>query len=186
MTWYCFCLCYENLILSYGDKISWNSNISRARYIIHSLQFPLFIVFFFETSKPDSSDSFTFHLMKATKPDELSRVFPFGLSELFAFILFCLSLLVDFGLLTDDPRDTTPKAAGRASYKYLAEHSESGTVWLSLVPSIVLSLFDILVSFAIYRLREGRRKEDEPLVLYNSLLFKQLFLKYPIFHNFPK
>src|SRR4051812_32035699 len=45
-----FCICYENIVLIFGDSVNSESKTAYFAYIFHSFQIPLFILILFETS----------------------------------------------------------------------------------------------------------------------------------------
>lgn len=71
----CFCICYENTLLSYGNQINSMSNLAYAGNVFHSLSTPLFLLIQHETSfKLYQSRSFQFCCIRFDQDKSVTRV----------------------------------------------------------------------------------------------------------------
>ena len=147
-----FCLCFENIALYRQENIGEDGTVATAAKVFHSCIIPIFVLEVYEIP-------FRLHEIRLAHfgfiPFEQGEDMPKFISHLVLFCerllvagLFVLNIVVNFDLL-----DSADKSdfSGVGGYKTLAEHSRSLHLWLSLIPSMILSAIGIYICFVLYK-----------------------------------
>lgn len=145
------CICYENALLAVGDNLDYDSGAFQLMYALQALEIPLFIVCLYETAYRLYEEKGA-NLANVQLEERLAKRFTlpcFGLwfIVLIATMLFILNILTNFQLLDGQ----SYLHAGSGGYVYLAKHPESLTIWLALIPPIVLSIVAFITSYMVAR-----------------------------------
>lgn len=144
-------ICYENSLLAVGDHLNSDSGAFKLLYGLQALQIPLFIICLYETAYR-LYDEKGANLATVQLEERLARRFSlpcFGLwcITVLAAMLFILNILTNFQLLDH----LHYLNAGSGGYVYLSKHSHSLTIWLALIPPIVLSIVALFTSMLVAR-----------------------------------
>lgn len=145
------CICYENAVLATGDDLTHDSGAIQLLYVLQALQIPLFTICLYETAYRLYEEKGA-NLATVQLEERLARKCSFPCCGLWfitlvAIMLFILNILTNYQLL--DGVDYLH--AGSGGYVYLSKHPESVTVWLALIPPIVLSIVALVTSFLVAR-----------------------------------
>jgi hypothetical protein len=90
----CFCICYENTLLSFGERINSTSNLAYAGNVFQSLVVPLFLLIQLETCfKLYQSRSFQFCCIRFDQDKSVARM-----SSLAAIVLLWSVRVIASGL----------------------------------------------------------------------------------------
>ena len=144
-----FCISYENVALYYGDSINPHSVTANIAYVLHSLQIPLFCIAEYELCfRLFEARSAHFCCVRFDQGTDISSA-PAFLSlwsmRILSAGLFVMNILVAFDFLDSN------SFAGRGGYIALASNRTSISMWLHLIPPIVLSALSIYISLVLYR-----------------------------------
>jgi hypothetical protein len=152
-----FCMTYENVALYLGSSISSKSAAANAGNFFHSLEIPLFIIVLYEVSfrlHEARSAQFLYCIRFDQGKSAMQWVAPISLwiVRLIATGLFVINILVDFDVLR---KQYSSPEAGRGGYYSLGVRNNSTklTLWLALIPPIVLSAAGLLIGISLYRYR---------------------------------
>lgn len=165
-----FLVCYQNSILYYSDNISSDSGAAYAGYVFHSLEIPLYIIIIYEVAQrlhEARSAKFFFLLFdEELKFTNINAIVSLWVIRFIATGLFVLNILTNFSLIPNE----TP-LIGSGGYMYLAENKYSLSLWLNLIPPIVLSFISITVGIVLFRY--GR---DYTLSVYHTRRWRLILL----------
>ena len=149
----CFCVCYENTVLSLGDSISYNSKIAYAGYVFHSLEIPLFVIILHETSfRLYQSRSFQFCCIRFdqnnVKTINYAAAVLLWSVRIIAIGLFIMNIFVDFEAVP--PHDKCA-LSGVGGYVSFVKDPNCVSLILALVPPIFLSFISINIGLILVR-----------------------------------
>lgn len=149
----CFCVCYENTLLSLGGRISDSSKVAYAGNVFHSLEIPLFVIILHETSlRLYQSRSFQFCCIRFDQTNGRTKnytaVVLLWSIRIIAIGLFIMNIFADFVLV---PASLDCADAGIGGYVSLAQNPLCTTMILSLVPPIFLSFISITIGLILMR-----------------------------------
>ena len=141
----CLTIVSENVVMSLANSIHPSSAAARFAYAVHALHVPLFVLTLYEISfwlHRSRYASFIFLAFDEEResPGCSGRLSVWGM-RLVALILLAINLIIDFRFIPD----LDYHKAGRGGYMYLAKHDQSITIWLSLIPPIVLSIVGLSI-----------------------------------------
>jgi len=143
------CFCYENIILFLGKSVNENSTEAMIMYAVHSLEVSLLIVCIYETS-------YRLHEVRGAnlisiELNELHSVtvdnWSLWVVRLIAVLMCFINIIISYKLIPGVDYFN----AGGGGYVYLAEHPQSITIWLALLPPMMLSLVALNTSNIIAR-----------------------------------
>jgi len=145
-----FCICFKNAVLwRASDDVSSNADVAQAVYVFSALIEPLMIATSWEVAYRLHEARSAHFLFIPFDQEELGVNIPGILSlwfvRLVATGLFVMSIIVNFHYLKEDT------AVGRGGYITLSQQPWSTFLWLSLIPTIVLSGVSLVASLAVYR-----------------------------------
>ena len=150
----CFCLCYENIALFYGSRLSESSIIANVAYALHSLEIPLFIVAIYELCyrlhEARTAHFCCIRFDQGNDVNSCTAVIGLWGNRLLAIGLLIMNVFVDFRLIDS----STSYLAGRGGYIALNKHRDSLLLWLNLIPPMLLSAIGISMSIILYRYSE--------------------------------
>lgn len=147
------CVAYENfsLYLSGGHDISHEISHIYVGYTLNSFIVPLFLLVLYELifklHEFRNAHFFCFEL--EVDSSSLGAQICMWIMRCICIGLTFMTLIVSFGWFNVD--NQTPTATGAAGLIYLADYPTSTALWLSLIPSICLSLFGSLVAIYIFK-----------------------------------
>lgn len=145
-----FCMCFENCLLSQGTNVRAHSPAANAGYFFHSLIFPIFIIILFEVTlrlhEARCTHFWGIPFEQGTKITYLPSLICVWVVRFIATGLFVMNIFATYGFL-----ESTVEPAGKGGYATFNKYPRSRHLWLSLVPSIVLSVFGYLMGIALYR-----------------------------------
>jgi hypothetical protein len=149
----CFCVCFENVLLSLGSTISSTSDLAYAGNVFSSLKVPLFVTILHETSfRLYQSRSFQFCCIRFNQNNSTiysyAAIFSLWSMRLVACGLFVMSILANFLFV---PSDRQCDVAGRGGYVSFVKDPECLTLILSLFPYMFLSFTSIMVGLILVR-----------------------------------
>jgi hypothetical protein len=145
-----FSICFENCVLYQGDDIGPHSNPANAGYFFHSLIFPIFIIVMFEVTlrlhEVRCAHFWGIPFEQGSDITNLPTTIIIWIMRVIATGIFIMNIFAFYGLL-----NAKNSLAGAGGYAALGEYPTSRHIWLSLVPSIVLSVVGYLMGIAMYR-----------------------------------
>ena len=149
----CFCVCYENTLLSLGNKISNNSKVADAGYVFHSLVIPFFIIILHETSfRLYQSRSFQFCCIRFDQSNNrtinIAAAVLLWSVRVISIGLFIMNIFTSFEAV---PSDRQCSQAGIGGYVSFIAEPHCLTLILALVPPIVLSFISINIGMILVR-----------------------------------
>ena len=149
----CFCVCYENTLLSIGDKISGTSKQAYAGNFFHSLEIPLFVIILHETSfRLYQSRSFQFCCIRFDQCNgrtiNYAAVVLLWSVRIIAIGLFIMNMFADFAAV---PAGENCRSAGVGGYVSFNSDLDCRTLALSLFPPIFLSFISITIGMILVR-----------------------------------
>lgn len=149
----CFCMCYENTLLSFGSDISPTSKIAYAGYVFHSIEIPLFVIILHETSfRLYQSRSFQFCCIRFDQRNgrtvhHAAAVWLWSV-RLIAIGLFVMNIFADFAFV---PPGEDCRSASVSGYVSFVTDPHCRTLSLALVPPIFLSFISITIGLMLVR-----------------------------------
>lgn len=142
-----FCICFENVVLSYGNDINQSTLTAVFGNIFQSFEIPLMIIVLYETSyRLFEVRTAHFMCIAFDQGSDISKVLAnstIWIVRIVACGLYIMNMFVDFR------REPT----GRGGYVYL-DHDRNDRrnyIWLDLIPTIVLSTVAVIISFVTAR-----------------------------------
>jgi hypothetical protein len=148
------CIAYENLLMfvcsAYTHESVTQASIDLG-YVLHSMIVPLFLVIIYEMTFK-LHEYRTAHFICFSLEVSSESVFAFCVLwgvRIIALGIFLMSLFVCFEVGGIDNRK--PSGAGSRGYVYLHGHTDSTALWLSLIPSIILSTVTVIIGSYIYK-----------------------------------
>ncbi|CAN0250661.1 unnamed protein product, partial [Ectocarpus fasciculatus] len=147
-----FCICFENFALYRQENIEEDGSVATAGKVFHSFIVPLFVMLLFEVP-------FRLHETRLAHfgciPFEQGTDMPSFAAQLvlitervIALGLFAMNIIVNFNFVREEDKHSF---SGIGGYKTLAEHRRSLHLWLSLIPSMALSVLGIYICFVLYK-----------------------------------
>ena len=149
----CFCMCFENTLLSFGSNISSSSKVAFAGYVFQSLEIPLFVIILHETSfRLYQSRSFQFCCIRFDQRSgrtihHAATVWLWSV-RVIAVGLFIMNIFADFALVP--PGEDCP-SADVSGYVSFVTDPKCKTLVLALVPPIFLSFLSITIGLMLVR-----------------------------------
>lgn len=142
-----FCICFENVVMSYGSDINQSSLTAVFGNIFQSFEIPLMIIVLYETSyRLFEIRTAHFICIAFDQGSDISKILAnstIWLVRIVACGLYIMNMFVDFR------REPT----GRGGYVYLDNNRNDHRkyIWLDLIPPIVLSFVAIIISLVTAR-----------------------------------
>lgn len=149
----CFCMCFENTLLSFADNIASNSKVAYAGYVFQSLEIPLFVIILHETSfRLYQSRSFQFCCVRFDQRNgrtvhRAAAVWLWSV-RVIAVGLFIMNIFADFAFVP--PGEDCP-SADVSGYVSFVTDPNCRTLVLALVPPIFLSFLSITIGLMLVR-----------------------------------
>jgi hypothetical protein len=150
-----FCMCYENVLLYLGDHISRHSSVAYAGNVFHALQIPIFVIVLYEVSyrlHEARSAQFLYYIRfdLGGSATELTALLSLWIVRTIAAGLFVMTLITDFFIL---PKNHRSKVTGAGGYYAFSrdDNEHSVSLWLNLIPPIVLTVAGITIGISLYR-----------------------------------
>jgi hypothetical protein len=146
-----FSICYLSVVIYHGDSIHPTSATAQAAYVFESLIDPLLIIALYELPLRMHEVEFV-HFICLPYDEASIEIKKMGklsmwVIRIIAAGLFIVSILVDFFIV----RDSGTPHCNYGGFEYLSKHPNSVPCWLSLIPSIFLSIEAIVIGFAMQR-----------------------------------
>jgi hypothetical protein len=145
-----FILCYENILLFTGDNTTKHSTSANIGYFLYSCMIPIFIIIIFEvTLRLHEVRCAHFWGIPFEQGPEITYIPAFiciWLIRVLAIGLFIMNIIATYRLL-----HSQHVLAGDGGYAVLDEYPRSRHIWLSLIPSIILSIVGYMMGIALYR-----------------------------------
>ena len=150
-----FCMCYENVLLYLGDHISRHSSVAYAGNVFHALQIPIFIIVLYEVSyrlHEARSAQFLYYIRfdLGGSTTDLTALLSLWIVRTIAAGLFVMTLITDFSMLRRNHRSKVTGAAGYYTFSR-DDNEHSVSLWLNLIPPIVLTVAGITIGISLYR-----------------------------------
>jgi hypothetical protein len=169
----CFCMCFENTLLSFGSNISSNSKVAYAGYVFQSLEIPLFVIILHETSfRLYQSRSFQFCCVRFDQRNgktahHAAAVWLWSV-RVIAVGLFVMNIFADFAFV---PRRDDCQSADVSGYVSFVTDPKCKTLVLALVPPIFLSFISITIGLMLVRYLS-------PIIFYTVILIVKYIYTY--------
>ena len=149
----CFCVCYENSLLSIGGTVSDSSSVAYAGYVFSSLEIPLFVIILHETSfRLYQSRSFQFCCIRFDQSNIKTINYAGAVLlwsvRIIACGLFIMNIFADFSAVSQNDQCDL---AGIGGYASLAKDPKCLTLILALIPPIFLSFISICIGMILVR-----------------------------------
>ena len=149
----CFCVCYENTVLSLGSHVAYDSNLAYAGYVFHSLEIPLFVIILHETSfRLYQSRSFQFCCIRFdqnnVKTINYAAAVLLWSVRIIAVGLFIMNIFADFEAV---PSNDKCEVSGVGGYVSFIKDPNCVALVLTLVPPIFLSFISINIGMILVR-----------------------------------
>jgi len=145
-------VCYQNIILYFSDSIRTNSDEAYAGYVFHSFEIPMYVVIIYEVAQrlheARSAKFLCLVFDEGLKYDSFAAVISVWAVRFLAIGLFVLNILTDFSLL---PTSNNSLKTGSGGYIFLAKNPASLSIWLNLIPPIILSATSIILGIVLFR-----------------------------------
>jgi hypothetical protein len=147
------CILFENVCLYISAKHDVSHSVSHVYigFILNSMTVPLFLLILYELvfklHEFRNAHFLCFEL--EVDANNLAAKVLMWIVRLLCLGLVAMTLITEFGWLDVDNKD--PSMVGSAGYAYLAENPRSKALWLSLIPSMCLSLVGLLVATYIFK-----------------------------------
>lgn len=147
-----FCVAFENAVMYYSCvSPSLGADVIGTAFVANALIAPLFVVILYEICfglhEARSAHFFCFPMEQGDDISNAPALTSVWLLRCVAAGLVVMGILVNFSIVK---HSQAPKT-GSGGFAYLAEHANSLSVWLSLIPPIALSYMALVISIAIHR-----------------------------------
>jgi hypothetical protein len=144
-----FCFCFVNTLLARGSNVNSDSLLAGFGYVFHSFRIPLLIIALYESAyrlhETRAVHFFCFPFDQGTDAPKALALTYLWFVRLIAIGLFVMNILVDFDLVD------SCESASLGGYIFLSKHSSCLPLWLSLIPSMVLSAVGLFVSDIVHK-----------------------------------
>ncbi len=147
------CICLENCVSYQGTSITSDSTSAYAAYFFHSVEFPLFIIVMFEVAlrlhEARSAHFWCLPFDQGAEVTNIPSLISLWIVRIIAIGLFVMNIFVLYGF--DSTVTSSTSNASKTGFPDFDSNRDSRLLWLSLVPSLVLSGVCFYSSIAIYR-----------------------------------